>query len=514
MSRPLSTAATLSSLAVAAVAFVTYRGPTTGYWDTYIAVPAALIAGTAVEFVDVDGSPLYAARQPERLPQDLVQPDTFRIATKDQQVGSGVHHALGFLALGRAGYRVFHAFGLGLATLLAFLAIEAAGVRGAIALPLGVLTALNPMSFALGTLNPGLVSLSLIALLFVLLLQPRPSWLAAGMVLGVLGGVRDMSIFFVPALFAWLATERERWRALALFTAGALVTIAPVMAWKSHAYGDPLANPTQYAHFEGFRPFFPHHILGLEFPFNGLLNRPFHGEWVRTPHFAFPTVLSMPLVFLRCYGAVPCALALVGAALLARRDRRLAALTWRWVGLFWLFLAFQENWEELKMSTVLLMFVPWGLWIGIALDELATRASPRARGAAIATAALSIAFLALPHLAGGVRLPADARWYERFPHAARNESGLTELPDDERLTWKFFYTREQSSEVARNRRVLTSIWPWPMPYVPRPPGPATTLAGLKEEWDARSLRIFEVWRRIYGEVGDASPAPSAAAASN
>lgn len=509
MSRSLRLAAALCCLAVAAVAFATYRGPTTGYWDTYIAVPAALIAGTAVEFVDADGSPLYVARTPERLPDDLVQPDAFRIATKDQQIGSGVHHALGFLALGRAGYRVLHAAGLGLATLLAFLAIAAAGVRGAIALPLGVLTALNPMSFALGTLNPGLVSVSLIALLHLLLLQRKPSWLAAGMVLGVLGGVRDMSIFFVPALFVWLVTERDRWRALALFTVGALVTIAPVMAWKSHAYGDPLANPTQYADFEGFRPFFPHHFLGVEFPFNGLLNRPFHSEWVRTPHFAFPTLLSLPLVFLRCYGAVPCALAVVGAALLVRRDRRLALLTGTWVGLFWLFLAFQENWEELKMSTVLLLFVPWGLWIGIALEALAERGS-RARTVAVAAAALSIALLALPRLAGGVRLPADQRWYERFPHAARNESGLAELPDDQRLTWKLFYTREQPAEIERNRRLLTSIWPWPMPYVPRPAGANATPTSLAAEWGAHELRIFEVWRRIYGEVGDAAAAPAAA----
>jgi len=511
VSRPLRIAATLASLLVAGVAFATYRGPTTGYWDTYIAVPAALIAGTAVEFVDVDGSPLYVARTPARLPGDLVQPDSFRIATKDQQVGAGIHHALGFLALGRAGYRALHAIGLGLAALLAFLAIERAGVRGPLALALGVLTALNPMSFALGTLNPGLVSLSLIALLFVLLLQPEPSWLAAGMVLGVLGGVRDMSVFFVPALFVWLVTERARWRALALLTLGALVTIAPVMAWKSYAYGDPLANPTQYAHFEGFRPFFPHHLFGLEFPFNGLLNRPFHSEWVRTPHFAFPTVLSLPLVFLRCYGAVPCALAVVGAALVVRRHPRLAALTWMWVGLFWLFLAFQENWEELKMSTVLLMFVPWGMWIGIALEGIAAwRREPRARAAAGATLALSVAFLALPRVARAVELPPDPRWYERFPHAARNESGLAELPDDERLTWKLFYTREQSPEIARNRELLTSIWPWPMPYVPRPAGAAPP---IESEWGAKSLRIFEVWRRIYGEVGP-EPAPPPLAASN
>lgn len=508
MPRTLHLAATLASVLGATVAFITYRGPTTGYWDTYIAVPAALIAGTAVEFVDVDGSPLYVARTPERLPGDLVQPDTFRIATKDQQVGSGVHHALGFLALGQAGYRVQHAIGVGLGALLAFLAIEAAGVRGVIALPVGILTALNPMSFALGTLNPGLLSLSLIALLFVLLLQPRPSRLAAGMVLGVLGGVRDMSIFFIPALFLWLVTERDRWRALALFTVGALVTIAPVMAWKSHAYGDPLANPTQYANFEGFRPFFPHHVLGFEFPFNGLLNRPFHSEWIRTPHFAFPTVLSLPLVFLRCFGAVPCALALVGAVRIARRQPRLALLTWTWIGLFWLFLAFQENWEELKMSTVLLMFVPWGIWIGVAIQaftEVRERTS-----VATAVGVLALALLVLPRLAGSIDLPADPRWYERFPHAARNESGLAELPDDERLTWKLFYTREQPAEVARNRALLTSIWPWPMPYVPRPAGASPTLARLRSEWGERSLRIFEVWRRIYGEVGDAAAAPPAA----
>ncbi len=374
------------------VSFLTYRGPFTGYWDTYIAVPAALLTGDAVEYVDEAGTPLYRARAPERLPRDLVQPDTFGLATNDQGLGGGVHYSLPFLALGRAGLRFGHALGLTLTAGLIWLAARRLLLemrRGAggssslgageewVALAAGLLVAWNPMTLALATLNAGLPSMLLIALLFLLFLHPDRPWFVAGIAFGVLGGIRDMSILFIPAVAFWLLSDERRWRAWTLFGAGALLGILPILVWKDFAFGSPLADPTQFADHRGFRPFFPHRILGHEFLFNGLLNFPFHEQWVRTPHFPFPTVVTLPLVFVRCFGTVLCAAALVGAGRLLRLRPRIGTFTALWFVLFFLFLAPQENWEELKGSTIVLMFVPWGLWIACGLQGLI---EPRSRG--------------------------------------------------------------------------------------------------------------------------------------
>ena len=82
--------ALIITLVVFAVYFAMYRGPAEGYWDTYIAVPAVLMAGEYVDFQNDAGQSLHQYELQHKLPQDLVARDSFGIATKDQRIGAAV----------------------------------------------------------------------------------------------------------------------------------------------------------------------------------------------------------------------------------------------------------------------------------------------------------------------------------------------------------------------------------------------------------------------------------------
>ena len=96
-----------------------------------------------------------------------------------------------------------------------------------------------------------------------------------------------------------------------------------------------------------------------------------------------------------------------------------------------------------------------------------------------------------------VDAPADPRWYQRFPHAARNESGLAELPESLRKDWQFFYTQETPAEIDRERAEMTAIDPLPAMYRPVHWPDADVLERVADEPFRRDLRTLAVWSYIY-----------------
>jgi hypothetical protein len=100
-------------------------------------------------------------------------------------------------------------------------------------------------------------------------------------------------------------------------------------------------------------------------------------------------------------------------------------------------------------------------------------------------------------LARGVQVPDDERWYVRFPHAARNDSGLAELPEERRMDWHYFYTRETPAEIERERAKLTTPRPWPSLYLPFVAPAPDTLARMASEPFTRHLRTLAIWSYIY-----------------
>ena len=509
----------LAALAFA-LALLRYDGPARGYWDTYIAAPAMLMAGEAPEFVLADGKPAYAMHLRGVLPEDLVGPrgtpqaPGYGTMTRDQRIGTAMLAAPPYLALGLLGFALLFALAAALVVPMAVLVVRAWQAEtqplettdqghGPALLGAAVL-AFNPYMLSIDRLNPNVFALPLVLLLLWLALARKPAW-QLGIVLGVLAGMREEAVCFVPVLAWWQARGpkplQQRLLPLAQVGLATLFAMLPAMVYKAHAFGSPFVHPSQYAHHEGWRPEFLHGFMGLSFTFNGLLNWPLHETLVRTPHFAFPVMLLWPLVTLRALGLGLSALALCGAVRL-RRDVLVLLLGFS-LPIYGLF-ALQENWEEVKMTFLLLALGP--LPVLVAAGAQALR-GPDARRTGLAVVAVALLLFAGVQVAGQVQAPQDPRWQVRFPNAdpKRNPDVQRGLEPGARNDWRFFQSTETPADLARERAKLTAGLPWPAPYLPTACDPyrlacdgGRSLQRLADQAGQRRLRVLDVWGYIYG----------------
>lgn len=502
--------ALLAALLVFAIYFALYQGPATGYWDTYISVPASLIAGEPVNFHNADGSPAQSGAIEGRLPHDLVRPESFGIATKDQRIGAAIQAAPFFRLFRGFGFRLLYALIPALTTMLFYLVVHQLTGRRWIGMVAALGLALNPFVLSYQSLNANFPAmLLLVAILLMLQMEPlRP--LVAGLLLGVFGGIRNMGIIYAPLFLIWvyfIAAERTEGktaarrlgglRGAALFALGALLTILPITYWKEFAFGSPLAHPSQFAHFQGFRPTFEHTFLGLKFLFNGLLNFPFHSHWVRTPHFPFPVFLMIPLVLISSIGLIGVGLGFLGVKPLMREHRRTALMAMAWFVVTCLFWAFQENWEELKMSFLFLGLPPLFLFVAFGIGRLTAIGAVRSNFLTLLS--VSIVLVILTKFAFFLEFPQDQRWYERFPKAAANVSQLSGLPEHKRLAPEFFLTRETDEERLEAKRRMTSICLLPCQYLPLQTSWESIGTTVERELDQPRLVVGNVWDTIYAQ---------------
>ena len=502
--------ALLAALLVFFVYFALYQGPATGYWDTYISVPASIIAGEPVDSRNADGSQAHSGAIEGKLPDDLVRPESYGIATKDQRIGAAIQAAPFFRLFRVFGFRLLYALIPALTTMLFYLAVHHLTGRRWIAMITALGLMLNPFVLSYQSLNANFPALMLlVALLLMLQIEPfRP--LVAGLLLGVFGGIRNMGIIYAPLFLIWvyfIAAERTEGKSLArrlgglrgvgLFALGALLTILPITYWKEFAFGSPLAHPSQFPHFQGFRPTFEHTFMGLKFFFNGLLNFPFHTQWVRTPHFPFPVFLMIPLVFITAIGLIGVGLGFLGVKPLLREHRRTALMAMAWFAITCVFWAFQENWEELKMSFLFLGLPPLFLFVAFGIGRLT--AIGAIRGNFIALVSVSVVLIILTKFAFFLEFPQDQRWYERFPKAAANVSQLSGLPEHKRLAPEFFLTRETDEERLEARQRMTSICLFPCQYLPLQTSWATIGTTVEKELAQPRLMVGNVWDTIYAQ---------------
>ncbi len=467
-----------------------FNGPAKGYWDTYITLPAMFMADEPAQLTTKEGEILYEYTLPGTLPDNLVDKETYGIISKDQRLGTAILFAPWFSLFHQFGFRLLFAMIATLTAGLVFLTQKEVGSRKSIALFIGASSVLNAYVLSIETLNPNIAGMLLISLLLYLMVRKDPPWFLAGLLYGVLGGTRNIAILFTPALlFALIAWSPHKKKDGLFFFLGSLLAIAPILYWNHFAFGNPLIHPSQFAGLEGFRPTFEHTFLFWKFDFNGMFNFPLYHEIVRTPYFAFPTFLTLPLTILSTFGVILSALIGTGIISLWRNQRRQCVFLLLWLIPIYAMLSIQENWSDMKMTFLFLCFPSLLIFMGYGLESLFVTKDLKRN--IFSTITLSIILFCLVRAAFALECPVDERWYVRFPRA-RGQGDICYIGDDLRTE------KEDPQELHEQKKRLTQGNLLPRISIPDI-DPEGTGAVMHREMRQRRIRVVDFWKYIYEE---------------
>lgn len=466
--------------------FFRFEGPVKGYWDTYLTVPALFIANQPVNFISKDGEKLYTYSLPGRLPENLVNNKAYGISSKDQRLGSAIIFAPWFLFFNIFGFRLFFAVSGVLIGLFVFLTTQELSKNFSICTFSALCATLNSYILSITNLNPNILGMMLISILLYLLIRKDPNGFIAGLICGVLGGIRNEGVLFFPAIVYKLsASHDKKIRQILLFILGTLITIVPILYWNYYAFGNPFMHPTQFHGLGGFRPEFEHRLLFWKFNFNGMLNYPFYIKIIRTPYFSFPVFLLLPLTLINSFGIILSVLIFTGAVNIFKKHRQLFIFLIVWFTPMYILLSVQENWSELKTTFLLLWLNPLILFMSLGLEKFFINVKKDISKILFLSIILIIAVKLLFYLDFGI----DQRWYIRFPRAIKG-TNFSYVGDD--LRTKF----EAPSELIAQKKNLTqgNIFPWMSANVMLIP---YKLSIIKEEINQKDITTVDFWKYIY-----------------
>ena len=491
-SRPVNKFKAFALLAILIFIFFNYlfrfEGPASGYWDTYITEPSLFIANTHIDFVTKDGEKLYSYSLPGKLPDNLINKDADGISSKDQRLGGAIIFTPWYLLFNIFGFRFFFAISGVLIAAFAFLISQLLFKNFYLSAFTAIIAALNSYILSINNLNPNILGLMIISIILYLLLEDTPNGLIIGLVYGALGGIRNESILFLPAIiYKLFISSPKKGREITLFFLGSLITIAPILYWNKYAFGNPFMHPTQFHSLGGFRPVFEHNFLFWKFDFNGMLNWPFYHKIIRTPFFCFPTFLLLPLTLASSLGIIIFSLIFTGAINLFKRNRQLFIFLMLWFLPMYLLLSVMENWSNLKMTFLLMLFSPLIIFIAAGLKGLFSKETLKSNLAGIIL--LSIAVFILVKTLAFSDFEVDQRWYERFPRAVEGKN-ISYIGDDLRTK------KEDPAELLAQKKILTQG-----NLLPRLNKTDIDLQQkikiIKQESNQKEITIVDIWKYIY-----------------
>jgi len=474
-----------------------FEGPTKDYWDTYIVAPAMFLTNQPINFTSMDGVQLYNYQLAGKIPQNLVDANSYGIITQDQRLGSGVIFSVPFLFLGIFGFRFLNALIIALTFLILYLTGKKMFKKEFLCLLLAVIVIFNPYFISINRLNPNVIALFAMSVLIFFMLHEEKNYFILGLLYGILGSIRYEAVIFIPAvLFILYKTEKRHFvRNTAIFAASALIAILPFLLWNKFAFSGFLVHPTQSPLLAGFRPVFPHTFFGIKFNFNGLLNYPFYMGLIRTPHFPYPVFLMLPLVIAKSFGLLLFSLMFFGVFYLTKQNRNASLFFLIWIITLFLFLAPQENWDEFKMTYILLMLPIIAIFAIKGIETFIYKISFRKILVLILILILLVSSI---NIMSNLNFPADGRWYKRFPHAIISENQTNYLNDSQRMSWEFFHTAENYDEIAYQRAKITKTSLLPAFYIKRHGDFFDSALKIPQEIGKKNLTAVAIWEYVYG----------------
>ncbi len=480
--------AVVASLVVFAIYFTFYQGPGAEIADTSVIAVAMDIADGPNSHPDFSSVHESADSWSSR---DWAQHISGGL-------GTGVLVAPFYSLFRFLGFRIFFAM-IPALTAMAFFSFLYRRTQRRWLATLGALAlTINPLSLSYGGILP-VYSLLLVSSAIFLMLETRPLRpTLVGVLSGLMVGIHWIGAIYVPLLAVWVMTRSTRKlsqgsskrkiqavKAGALFLVGFAITAIPIVyGVQSHtaSYLFPateagiLHAPSQFA--------FGYHFLGFSFTFDGLLNAPIHDQFVRTPHFPFPLFLMAPLMLTRVFGLLAIAVAILGIGPAFRQHARSAGFLLAWLLVTCLFFAFLEDWDEWKMSFLLLMMPSVAYFLVTGAGHMTSVAV--LKSSVLRVAGISLLLAIAIKFCFYLEFPEDSRWYQKHPEAiaAPSQDGLKLT---QRLTPKFYTARETAEERLENKERFTEISLWPTAYLPPDPKLSSLGTRLVREIQARSF---------------------------
>jgi len=342
---------------------------------------------------------------------------------------------------------------------------------------------LNGYVLGINTLNPNLLGMILTIIMIYLLVQKKHNWVILGLTYGIYGSLRNTALLFGLAIGFILLREKDFFKKTLIFSSICVLVLIPTLYWNNYAFGNYLIHSSQYSDFEGHRPEFTHSLFGHEFKFNGLFNYPLHTEIVRTPHYAFPVFLYLPLLLIKIFGMFT---PFVIYGLFKKLNKKFLLLLWFLP--FMLFLLFQENWEVAKTTFILLVLPILFIFMGSGINHVFKNKKHLWK---ILT--IFVLIIITMNIARKVDVPVDERWYQRFPKAYNNTYHKA-YEGIEHKDLKFFQSQETQQEIELQKNELTTI-----PIIPYFTNfKFVSYEHLINELSKDNIRPLAIWRYIYG----------------
>jgi len=294
-----------------------------------------------------------------------------------------------------------------------------------------VLLTLSPYAIEVQMFDENFISSCFGTLALALLLRSRPSFVGAGLALGLFLGIRHVGVVLLPFVFlyVWYRSDRS-WLEAGRFAAALLAGSLPYIMMHVLVFlqtGDL---------FEGAsgRPSVPHSLMGMDFSLNVVLNWPFVESPLRSPYMAYPPLLAFPLDFIRRFGFVLVALLPLGSYGLWRRSRLDALLLAGWFLPFMALLMVQSNWVEPdKMGIPATVLAPAVLAMCAGAVSLLQKTMTWIGRAAWMSAGIAIPAI-VATACGDLRLERDDRVFAATPDYIKEimpESTVLRLPETE-----------------------------------------------------------------------------------
>lgn len=174
----------------------------------------------------------------------------------------------------------------------------------------------------------------------------------AGILYGVLGSARTITLIFAPIIAYYIIKNNKNWKKhLMIFGFSCFIVITPVLFLNNILYDNPLQHP-------GFinLDLQEYSILGIDFKSHATLNFPFNDEIVRSLGIPYPTFILVPLTIISNLGIILSGIFIFG--IISKSNNKPLYFMKLLTLILISFLMINENWTENNI-TYLILVIPF-----------------------------------------------------------------------------------------------------------------------------------------------------------